>query len=205
MDDQADPPVPDEIREEIAHAVRKALSRHGYAGLTTKQVAAECSMSEAGLYYYYGSKDELVAAFLESTTGWLSDRLEGLDAETPRGRLLALCDQLLVWDGDRSLRGLNVAVMELLGHAPHNETLREPLESYQRYVYETLVAVIEAGNETGDFQVREPEAAAAFLHAMADGTTGFGLALENDQLLAVARSELHRYVEECIVAPSSAD
>ena len=193
------------IQEEIAHAVRNALSTHGYAGVTTKQVAAKCSTSEAGLYYYYGSKDEFVVAFLERTTGWLSDRLDHLEAETPRDRLGALCDQLLVWDGDRSLRGLNVSVMELLGHAPHNETLRDPLEYTQQYVFETLVSVIEAGNETGDFRVREPEAAAAFLHAITDGTTGFGLALENHQLLAVARSELHRYVEECIVAPGSVD
>ncbi|WP_435361393.1 TetR family transcriptional regulator [Haloarchaeobius sp. DFWS5] len=44
--------VPAEAKAEIAEAVRKALSKHGYAGLTTKRVAAESEKSEASLYYY---------------------------------------------------------------------------------------------------------------------------------------------------------
>lgn len=187
--------VPPETRGEIANAVRSALAKHGYARLTTKNIAAESALSEAGLYYHYDSKDELIATFLTESVGWLEQRLESIQAEDPDDRLRTLCDVLLVTDGDKTSVGVHIAVMELLSYAPHNETLREPLTSYQRYVRDAIAAEIREGIEQGSYREVDPEATASFIHMVLDGSTGSVLALGMDDVGADVRSRLTEYID----------
>jgi AcrR family transcriptional regulator len=186
--------------EDVVHAVRRALANHGYARLTTKNVAAESDKSEAGLYYHYDSKDEMVAAFLEWSTGWLAADLDDLDATDPESRLREACDRLFVTTDDEERRGVNVAVMELLSHAPHNETLREPLVELERHVVDTLAEVVADGVGQGVFRDVDPRATAAFLVAATDGSTGFYLALGLDEFEPLLRDGLSAYIDSLLVA-----
>ncbi|WP_299267107.1 TetR/AcrR family transcriptional regulator [Halorientalis sp.] len=118
-------PVPPDTTAAVAGAVREALAEHGYARLTTAKIAAESELSGAGLYYHYDSKDEMVVAFLEAAAGFLSRELDALDANDPESRLREACDLLFTDRDDTERRGVDVAVMELLAHAPltrHSET-----------------------------------------------------------------------------------
>ena len=187
--------VPSEARGEIADAVRLALAKHGYARLTTKKIAAESELSEAGLYYHYDTKDELVAAFLRESVGWLEHRLERIEAEDPDDRLRTLCDVLLVTDGDETMAGVHIAVMELLSHAPYNETLRGPLKAYQRYVRDAIASEIREGIEQGIYCEVDPEATASFIHMVLDGSTGSVLALGMDDVGADVRDRLTAYID----------
>lgn len=187
--------VPPGARDEIADAVRSALAKHGYARLTTKKIAAESDLSEAGLYYHYDTKDELVAAFLGETVGWLEHRLESIEAENPDDRLRALCDALLVADGDETMSGVHIAVMELLSHAPHNETLRGPLKNYQGYVRDAIASEIREGIEQGIYRGVDPEATASFIHMVLDGSTGSVLALGMDDVGAQVQNRLTAYID----------
>lgn len=186
--------------DDVVHAVRQALGKHGYARLTTKKVAAESDKSEAGLYYHYDSKDEMVAAFLEWSTGWLATELDGLAATDPESRLREACDLLFVTTDDEERRGVNVAVMELLSHAPHNETLREPLVDLERHVVDTLADIVAEGVEAGVFRDVDPRATAAFLVAATDGSTGFYLALGLDEFEPLLREGLSAYIDSLLVA-----
>jgi AcrR family transcriptional regulator len=82
-DDEA---VPPDAKAAIAGAVRRALAEHGYARLTTAKIAAEYENSEAGLYYYYDSKDGMIAAFLDHAAAEFAADLPdaGASAEVPR-------------------------------------------------------------------------------------------------------------------------
>jgi len=171
--------VPPDARAEIASAVERALSEHGYERLTTAKIAAEYENSEAGLYYYYDTKDEMIAAFLAHTAGQFGEELSAASGEDPETRLRAACERLFLSPGDEGA-GLHVAIMELLSHAPYNETLREPLLALESATLDALTAVVEDGVDRGVFRPVNPRATAAFLLAAADGSTGFHVALEMD-------------------------
>jgi hypothetical protein len=76
--------------------------------------------------------------------------------------------------------GVHVAIMELLSHAPYNETLREPLLALESATLDLLTGIVREGVERGVFRGGDPRATATFLLAAADGSTGFHVALEMD-------------------------
>jgi len=190
--------VPEEARKEVASAVRSALAKHGYANLTTSQIAKETEKSEAFLFYHYDTKDDLVTVLLEDSIGWLDIRL-GLTAdelETPDDRLRAMCDILLALESPRAMQGIHVGVMELLSHAPHNKTLREPLERHQGYIRDRLTDEIRAGIEQGTYRQNiDPEASASFLQMTLDGSTGSVLALGMEDVGGETRRGIHEYID----------
>ncbi|MFC7138086.1 TetR family transcriptional regulator C-terminal domain-containing protein [Halobaculum litoreum] len=106
----------------------------------------------------------------------------------------------LVTDGDPDAAGLNVAFMELLSHAPYNETLEGPLRAYEEFVLAELADVVRAGVESGDFRDADPEATAAFVLATCDGVTGFGTALGMAEAAADVRDRLFAYLDAVVVA-----
>ncbi|ELZ80526.1 TetR/AcrR family transcriptional regulator (plasmid) [Haloferax larsenii] len=191
--------VPPEQKAQIAHAVRQALAKHGYARLTTKKVAAESDKSEAGLYYYYDSKDEMIVAFLETSVDYLARELDEIAADGHEERLRAVCDLLLVDEDDEAARGVNIAVMELLSHAPHNETLREPLLEMERHTLDVIVDILQDGIEEGVFRDVDPEGTAAFLLSATDGYTGFALALGMEGVGDGLRDAISAYIDSLLV------
>jgi len=170
--------VPPEAKAEIAAAVERALAEHGYERLTTAKIAAEYDKSEAGLYYYYDSKDEMIAAFLDHAAAEFGAELAEI-AGDPETRLRGACEGLFLAPGDDGA-GVHVAIMELLSHAPYNETLRDPLRELEGAALDALADIVRDGVEQGAFRDVDPEATAAFLLAAADGSTGFHVALEMD-------------------------
>jgi len=168
-----------DARAEVAVAVRKALATHGYERLTTAKIAEEYPKSEAGLYYYFDSKDEMIAAFLEESATHLSEDLLAVDTDDPEAALRCACDCLFRSPDDPNA-GVYVGIMELLSHAPYNETLREPLIELESVCLDAFTDIVASGVEQGVFRPVDPRATAAFLLAAADGTTGFYVALEMD-------------------------
>lgn len=193
--DERDTDVPVETREEVARAIRRSLAKHGYAALTTKKVGAESEKSESTLFYHYETKDDLIAVFLRSSIGWLSEQLETLDIDDPVEQLTTACELLLVDPDDEHMRAINIAVMELLSHAPYNETLREPLLEYEHHVLDTLADILRDGIEQGVFHAVDPDATAAFILSTTDGSTGCVLALEMDDTGEMIRTRLFEYIE----------
>jgi hypothetical protein len=121
----------------------------------------------------------MIAAFLEVSTGQLGDALRELETDDPERRLRTACEHLFLSPDDEAA-GVHVAIMELLSHAPYNETLRDPLRALEGATLETLTDIVRDGVEQGVFRPVDPRATAAFLLAAGDGSTGFHVALEMD-------------------------
>lgn len=190
--------VPKEARQEVARAVRRALAKHGYANLTTSQIAEETEKSEAFLFYHYDTKDDLVSAFLEDSVGWLDTRLKLTtdELEDPDERLRALCDIMLAIDSPRAMQGIHIAVMELLSHAPHKESIQEPLRVHQNYVRDRLAEEVRAGVEQGIYREDvDPEAVASFLQMTLDGSTGSVLSLRMEDVGRDIQEKIHSYID----------
>jgi hypothetical protein len=120
----------------------------------------------------------MIGAFLEETAGSLGKQLATVGGG-PEQRLRQACEHLFV-DPDDEDAGVHVAIMELLSHAPYNDTLREPLLALESAALDLFTGIVREGVETGVFRDVDPRATAAFLLAAADGSTGFYVALGMD-------------------------
>jgi AcrR family transcriptional regulator len=54
----------DARRSALCEAARTLLAERGYAGTTTKAIAERCELSEATLFFYFQSKDEILVSLL---------------------------------------------------------------------------------------------------------------------------------------------
>jgi AcrR family transcriptional regulator len=52
-------------REQILEAATRLISQHGYYGFAIQELARQCGITNAGLLYYFGSKERLLIALLE--------------------------------------------------------------------------------------------------------------------------------------------
>jgi AcrR family transcriptional regulator len=64
-------------RRAILDATRELVREHGFAGTTTRQIAERCELSEATLFFYFSSKDEILLSLLGQACDFWA---EGLDA-----------------------------------------------------------------------------------------------------------------------------
>jgi AcrR family transcriptional regulator len=60
------PTTPDEVRKAILDAAMKRFEHYGYRKTTMAEIAADCGMSAANLYRYYGNKEDIGAACAHS-------------------------------------------------------------------------------------------------------------------------------------------
>ena len=110
----------------ILEAAKKILSERGYAKLTLQAVEEESGEYRALVAYYFGSKQGLVDAIIDSLMDaedeTLREHLEGI--EEPEERVRTLIDEQRQISAD--WRGFR-AFYELLPHIMRDDRLREDL------------------------------------------------------------------------------
>lgn len=192
--------APIATRNEIARSVRSALIEHGYAEIGTKDIAEASSKSEASLYYYYESKNELLAAFIKRAPTWIDERIEEIDASDPDERLRKICDLLIAPDEDDPLYGLRIGLMQLTSHTPHNPELREALIEYKRHLHGIITEQLRAGISQKIYRNDiDPEETATFILMVLDGTIGSGTALEMQGFETDTQTQLEAYLDDLLV------
>jgi AcrR family transcriptional regulator len=93
--------TPSEARERILDAAYELFSRRGVRAVGVDEIVAHAGVARMTLYRQFGSKDELVLAFLERrrerwTQEWLQAEVLRR-AEAPADRLLAIFDVFDAW------------------------------------------------------------------------------------------------------------
>jgi AcrR family transcriptional regulator len=68
-------------RTEIIDAARACFLRAGFHRTTTDEICREASITPGGLYHYFGSKEELIAAVIERSAEDAVERMRGVIAE----------------------------------------------------------------------------------------------------------------------------
>jgi TetR/AcrR family transcriptional regulator, transcriptional repressor for nem operon len=77
-------------RERLTVAAREVLHRQGVETTTLADIAAAADVPVGNVYYYFKTKDELIAAAIAAHVEVMSDAFEALNAHrTPRSRLRA--------------------------------------------------------------------------------------------------------------------
>lgn len=73
--------VPTESRERILQAAEVLFVKHGYAGASVRAIVRAAEVTSPMLYYYFGSKAELLKALIEERASTFYALLESAEAE----------------------------------------------------------------------------------------------------------------------------
>ena len=129
-------------REEIAEAATDYVLEHGLIGLSLRPMAAQLGTSDRMLLYHFGTKDDLVAAVLRTST----DRSSAIIRQLPPSRDVrrAVRDLWAAMTGAELQRCqrmyVEAAALGLFGHEPYATVVRESNTVWVAAVADHLVA-----------------------------------------------------------------
>ena len=158
----------------------ECLRLYGLRGTTSRAIAAASGVNLGAITYYFGSKDELVAAgLLQTVRGWLAPALDILRTDMdPASRLVAAVAELQTTFTDA--RDMLPVYLEALVAAPRNDTLLAGVRQLFAEVRSFLAAQLREQQEAGQLPPWvDPDAFAMLFVATADGI-GLHAALEPD-------------------------
>ncbi|WP_205427144.1 TetR/AcrR family transcriptional regulator [Halorussus sp. MSC15.2] len=185
--------------EDIMDATYRALCRHGYADVTMEDIAAESEKSKSAFHYHYESKHALLLAFLDDLLESFTARLDAVEGETPRDRLLGTIDAVLEPSAESPNREFKTAVLEMKAQGPYDEAFRARLDDFDRALRDRFAAVLAAGVDSGDFRADlDVEETADFLVTVCNGAQTRSVAV--GRTTERTRRTLERYVDSDVLA-----
>jgi TetR/AcrR family transcriptional regulator, transcriptional repressor of bet genes len=161
---------PEDRRRQLGEAALRCIVKHGTAGVSVRQIAAEAGVTQGLITHHFGEINELVAyAFDIMSAGLLQQILKAVeDAEpTPQARLDAFIDAsfspLLF---DRDVLGVWVVFWGLILHSPRMSASQQ--KEYADYV-ETVEGLVSNLAATEGFKVGDVRLTAMAFTALLDG------------------------------------
>lgn len=154
-----------EGRDRILFEAERLFSTRGYKGVSIRDIARACGVSNAAIYYHFENKQELYIQMLVASLYRMGQALEAAAQEpgSCRERLhrMAHTHARLTLD-KRSLAQFAIRDLTTLGP----EAVREALPRLRARVPSVLEAVLEQGIATGELKPVDPSLASDILLGM---------------------------------------
>jgi AcrR family transcriptional regulator len=164
--------LPGDKAVRIVEAMRESVAARGIAGSTFDHVAREAGVSRGLLHYYFGTKERLLIEVVRRECEIRQDMLEQAVASAGSAEdvIAALVSSLEHFLDEGPARVM--MFYEMLTVAQRNEEIAGELAQLGRRTRAHLANVLRAKAQAGVLELSaEPEVAAAFLFALADGVT----------------------------------
>ncbi|HTU95748.1 MAG TPA: TetR/AcrR family transcriptional regulator [Solirubrobacteraceae bacterium] len=122
-----------EVRERLVTAAYELFAHHGVQAVGIDAIIERSGVARQTLYRHFGSKQELVLAFLERreevwTYGWLAAEVQRRERE-PRRRLLAIFDVFDEWFREPDFEGCSF-INVMLEHPAPDHPLHQAAATY---------------------------------------------------------------------------
>jgi AcrR family transcriptional regulator len=164
------PDVSKERQNQVLDAAVKVFSRLGFHKASMDTIAEEAEMSKGLLYWYFKSKDAIIAAILKRFFALEQRNLAALD--NPQGsateRLLQYNQEVL--EKTRYLNLLMPIALEFYALAARQDDVKAFLKEYFKEYREKFSGLIRQGIAQGEFKAVDPQEAATTLVALYEGT-----------------------------------
>jgi AcrR family transcriptional regulator len=169
-------------RERLLAAANELFYEEGVQTVGIDRIIEHAGVAKASLYNTFGSKDELIRAYLESRHAGTADRItRALDRyDTPRERLLGVFQaqgELFTTPGFHGCAFVNASA-----EARPGSTVEQAADDYRAWVRTLLTDLAEQAGAT------DPEALARQLHLLYDGA-GLSARMDRDPSAALAARE----------------
>jgi AcrR family transcriptional regulator len=157
--------------ERIREVALRLFAKQGFQATGIREIAAEAGFTVSALYYYVGTKEELLLDILLNTaTSMVASALRIAASTEPPEQKLASLVLLHVWYNGEHAQQMQVANTEL--RSLSGEARQKVLDLRDRYdaIWREIIT---QGNMMGIFQVRNVKLAAIALIEMCNGVSNW--------------------------------
>jgi AcrR family transcriptional regulator len=145
---------PEEVEtrsREIIEAARACFLRKGFHATSTDDICREASITPGGLYHYFGSKDDLIAAVIESAAQEVVNNLTALseEAANTRSSVRALSALFSQSARDPETDSATRLDLDIWAETLRNDKLAETTRKGWRLRRQWLESLIENGKAEG--------------------------------------------------------
>lgn len=163
-----------ETEQRIREAAFRALTTHGYADLSIKDIGDELGQNPSLIYHYFDSKDELLLSMLDVFVEIFIDQQAEQPVADPEAELHQFVDQVLSPQSEQIEQvmfsppsdieqGVSRVFVELWAHATWDDEFRAETTQVENQLRETVIQILRAGIEREQFQPVDPELTADHL------------------------------------------
>jgi len=147
------------LRRGILEAAARLFSAHGYGGTTLQHVADELAISRPALYYYFRSKEDILACLVEDITVAAEEQSRAALLDTQADPQAALRQAALRHAGQLLRHPLEFRVLDSAErHLP--DDVRQVHDRAKRALLDNFTAIIARGIASGDFRPVDAQIAA---------------------------------------------
>lgn len=163
------PDVSEERREQIISAAINVFARLGFHDARMDDIVTESGLSKGALYWYFNSKDDIIAAIMDRFIDREQEGMESaLQQEAPVTEKLLRLHDLFVEDM-RGMMGLMPILYEFYASATRKAAVRKALVRFFQPVRKVLSDLIKQGIERGEFKPVDADVVAVGLIAFYEG------------------------------------
>lgn len=182
--------------DQIRQAGRHLLFRHGYSGMTMREIAASLRVKAASLYYHFPSKQHILFDLMHATA---SELLRGLreivrSGQEPEVQLDAAIRWHVLFHTQKREEAF-ISHSELRSLEPEN--LRTILKLRRQYDL-LFDAILKRGRRAGVFQFEEPSVVRNCILTMCTATAGW-FSLEGRLSAEEVAGQISRFVCAALV------
>jgi len=177
--------APEERHRELVDCAVRLFSQKGYGATAVSDIVREVGVAQGTFYYHFKSKESVLEAVVERTTGDLALQIQDAVARPDRSPGQRL-DRVL-----NLLMGAMLDSSDLLAilHHPDNEVLHERMRAKLiGSIQPAINRLVTDGVEAGAFDVPHPEEAAELLLSTVAHLPRFGVATRSRRRLGRLRS-----------------
>lgn len=155
-------------REQILDAAAECFSRSGFHGASISQICKSVGMSPGHLYYFFDSKEAIIAGIVERNLKSAQESITRFGAATDVfGNLLEGLDQALAEKTDPAVVGLG---LEVLAEAARNPEVARVVREADGKVREWIAHLADQARKSRGIESRlDPSAAAEVLVGLFEG------------------------------------
>src|SRR5665213_180643 len=146
-------------RQQLIEVAIDLFSRKGFAGTTTKEIAAAAGVTEAMIFRHFATKQDFYKAILDykcalsSAEGWMAGMQALMDANDDEGLFRLLVSKIVAFDRDETKFARLLVHAALEGHElaiMHHDQLAMPIGAkFKEYIGRRQAEGVIRGSEPG--------------------------------------------------------
>ncbi|HUO06608.1 MAG TPA: TetR/AcrR family transcriptional regulator [Candidatus Binataceae bacterium] len=165
------PDVSEERKVQILEAAAAVFSRRGLHDSTMDEIVERSALSKGGVYWYFKSKDELVAALVDRMCAGALHILEHfVKLGGPVAQRFIAMDRAMA-DGIRQLSKMRTVMLEFYALAARDPAVRASVRKYFQDEIDLVEQFVRQGIESGEFCPSDPRKTATSIAALYEGLT----------------------------------
>ncbi len=164
------PDVSKERQNQVLDAAIKVFARLGFHKASMDNIAEEAEMSKGLLYWYFKSKDAIIAAILKRFFILEQNHLAILKTEEVSATERLLRYNEILMGKTHYLRVLMPIAMEFYALAARQENVKAFMKDYFKEYRDILADLVSQGIAQGEFKAVDPQEAATTMVALYEGT-----------------------------------